>query len=486
VSGNTHGAPVVIGIDLGTGGARCVAVDATGSVAAEGRSELPPRAGRARGDRFEQDARDWWRVVVEALRAVTGRLGARAVRAVAVDSTSGTLLPVDRRGRPLRAGIMYNDARADAEAEELGRRGANLQARLGYRFSSSFSLAKALWLARNEPDVYEKTWKLLHPADYIAGVLAGSFETSDTSNVLKMGYDLLEMRWPDLIAEVGLDVEKLPRVARPGEKTGEVGPRAAGATGLDIGTAVVAGATDGTAAFFASGAARVGDFCSTLGTTLVVKGVSERLILDDLGRVYCHLHPAGWWLPGGASNVGGQCISLRFDGRDLDALSRAAARSVPTELVVYPLMRKGERFPFVSADAEGFVLGEPHDEAELFAGYLEGVGLVERWVFDLLDELGAAATGDVYTTGGGASNDLWMRLRAAILGRPVMRAAGDSSALGSAVLAAAWAFYGGDVVEASRRMAETSASFDPDPELAEAYSAKYEQFRCACEARGYR
>jgi len=485
VNADVRTTPVVIGIDLGTGGARSVAVDAEGVTIAEGRADLPAHSLHARGKRFEQDARDWWRVVVEALRAVTADLGARSVAAVSVDSTSGTLVPIDRRGQPVRAAIMYSDARAGAEAAELVEKGQGLQKRLGYRFSSSFSLAKALWLARNEPEAYARTWKLLHAADYIAGKLTGSFETSDTSNVLKMGYDLVNMCWPELIAEVGLDTEKLPHVVAPGEQTGRVGARAAGAVGLPVGTPVVAGATDGTAAFFASGAVEPGDFSTTLGTTLVVKGISERLIVDELGRIYCHRHPAGWWLPGGASNVGGQCIAVRFPGRDVEAFSRAAEAVVPTGLVAYPLARKGERFPFVDPDAEGFVLGEAGGEAELFAAYLEGVGMVERWVYELLGQLGAPAAAAVYSTGGGARNNLWMQVRANILNRPVLRATGESSAAGSAILAAAWAFHDGDVAQAGSHMVRVESRFEPEARLVSAYDAKYAGFRDACRVRGY-
>jgi len=109
---------------------------------------------------------------------------------------------------------------------------------------------------------------------------------------------------------------------------------------------VVAGATDGTASFIASGAVAPGEWNSTLGTTLVVRGVSRELIKDPSGGVYCHAHPMGYWLPGGASSTGGECLKHSFPGEDWAALDREALARAPTALVVYPLARVGERLPF--------------------------------------------------------------------------------------------------------------------------------------------
>jgi xylulokinase len=60
---------VLVGLDVGTSGARAVAVDESGGVVAEASSEYPlmsPRPGWT-----EQDPEDWWRGAKEALGKVT-------------------------------------------------------------------------------------------------------------------------------------------------------------------------------------------------------------------------------------------------------------------------------------------------------------------------------------------------------------------------------------------------------------------------------
>ena len=127
---------------------------------------------------------------------------------------------------------------------------------------------------------------------------------------------------------------------------------------------------------------------------------------------------------------------LKFPGRDLDALSAQAAGREPATVIAYPLVSRGERFPFTAPDAEGFVLGAPAGEIALYAALLQGVAFVERLCFDSLDMLGAPISGDLTFTGGATRSRYWCQLRADILGRPVRLPENAEPALGMAVLAA--------------------------------------------------
>ncbi len=399
----------VLGLDVGTQGVRAVVCDAEGNVLAQARQEFaaPCQVELLPPGWTEQQPADWWEAAESCLSRVVAQLRESGrslddLRAIAVDSTSGTVVTLDRSGRPLRPAIMYNDTRAVSETAECNSAGADLIVKLAYRFSASFALPKILWVKHNEPEIFEQAI-FIHAADYIVGKLTGDFLTSDTSNALKTGYDLIDGRWPEFIeASLAIPAGKLPTVVSPGTIIGEVSDECARQTGLRRGTSVVAGVTDGTAGFLASGAVQIGDWNSTIGTTLVIRGVSSELIRDPLGRIYNHAHPDGYWLPGGASNCGAECLQQLFQGRDLDQLNAYVPQYSPTALLVYPLVRIGERLPFVDPQAEGFIVGEPRDSRELYAAYLEGVGYVERWCYELLGDLGAEIGDTIYTTGGGA------------------------------------------------------------------------------------
>ncbi|MCK2212658.1 FGGY family carbohydrate kinase [Actinomadura sp. ATCC 31491] len=452
---------VWIGIDLGTQSVRALAVDEDGEVAG---TAARPLTSHRDGPRHEQDPEQWWRELAAATREALRGVEPARVRGVAVAATSGTILLTDRHGRPLTPALMYDDRRASAErANEAG---AAVWERLGYRrMQPNWALPKLLWLLRDAPPGA----RAAHQSDFVNRRLVGREVATDLGNALKTGVDLIAERWPEEV--LGLLPEGvLPEVVRPGARLGTVCATAAAETGIPAGTPVVAGTTDGCAAQLGAGATRAGSWNSVLGTTLVLKGVTEELIHDPLGVVYSHRAPDGSWLPGGASSTGAGVLSRELPGADLDLLgTRAQARygrrpgmgraggqggpgSAPLPpAVTYPLVSRGERFPFDAPAAEAFTLGEPADDVERYAAILLGAAYVERLCFDYLDQLGAPVDGEIILTGGATRSEYWTRLRADVLGRPVTLRENAQPALGMAVLA------GGDPA----RMIRTRAVVDP-------------------------
>jgi sugar (pentulose or hexulose) kinase len=242
--------------------------------------------------------------------------------------------------------------------------------------------------------------------------------------------------------------------------------------------------TDGCASQISSGAAAPGQYNTTIGTTLVIKGVSERLLLDPLGRIYCHRHPAGWWLPGGASNTGAECLSVEFGPEATAELSPRALEVSPTGLVSYPLVGRGERFPFRNPDAEGFLLGEPRSRLHAFAARLEGVACLERLAYETLEELGARIGETVFTAGGGSASDAWLQIRADTLNRTIRRPAQTGAAMGAAILAASLQRYG-DLSQATRAMVNVDSEVAPRGGYVDAYEETYRGFRTELSRRGY-
>jgi sugar (pentulose or hexulose) kinase len=447
-----------LGLDLGTQSVRAVAVSETGRVPGQGSH---PLASRRDGPLHEQDPEDWWQAIVCACRAALTGLPASSIRGVAVDGTSGTILLVDRSGKALTSGLMYDDTRAADEARRANEAGADIWASLGYRMQPSWALPKLLWLLREHCSVISGA-RLAHQADFINCRLAGHEVSSDSSNALKTGYDLVRETWPyEVLEALGVPDQIMPAVVRPGMPVGVVCSEAAAMTGIPTGTPIIAGMTDGCAAQIAAGALDVGSWNSVLGSTLVLKGVTSELIRDPTGIVYSHRSPDGNWLPGGASSTGAAILAKQFPGRNLDALSAQSAEREPASVIAYPLVSRGERFPFTAPDAEGFVLGNPSDEIDLYAALLQGVSFIERLCFDYLDMLGASAGGNLSLTGGAARSRYWCQLRADILGRPIRVPENAETALGMAVLAAS---VGRPISHVAKEMVRICEVIDPRPD----------------------
>ena len=479
---------IVIGVDVGTQGARALAVGEDGAALAHAQRPFSTASAiDAPAGWHEQDPRDWWTAVADCLRRVTQALGPRVAElsGLAISATSGTICALDADGEPLLPAIMYDDSRAQADVADVAQALATQQAALGYRVNASFGLPKLVWLARNRPRTLERVRYLAHAGDALVGRLTGEYGVTDETQALKTGYDLLQRRWPDAIERsLGVPLAKLPRAVRAGTPIGQVTAPAAEATGLPIGLTVFAGVTDGCAGQFAAGAAAPGQWVSTLGTTLIIKGVTEAPVADPDGRVYSHRHPDGYWLPGAASNVGGGALAHHFPRRDLAALDLAAAAVAPSGLLIYPLVGRGERFPFVRPDATAFLLGDDVDEARRYAGYLEGIAYTERLAYDVLDALGAPSGPSVATCGGGARSAIWLQMRADILGRELTITEHPEPAYGAALVAAA-ASLGARLGEVTRTMARVRQRVTPRPDHARRYAELYQRFLATCRERGW-
>jgi D-ribulokinase len=469
---------VWLGIDVGTQSARALAVSDTGRVLGQGSHPLVIRRD---GSRHEQDPEDWWRGVVSACRVALASLPTSAIRGVAVDATSGTILLVNNWSKAITPALMYDDTRAAEEPTLVNEIGAATWAELGYQMQPSWALPKLLWLLRHHRSVIHGS-RLAHQADFINRRLAGHEIPSDSSNALKTGYDLIRESWPYEVLDVlGVPREIMPAVVRPGTQVGTICAQASAETGIPAGTPIIAGMTDGCAAQIAAGTLEVGSWNSVLGTTLVLKGVSRELIRDPAGIVYSHRSPDGNWLPGGASSTGAGVLTKYFAQRNLEDLSARAARE-PATILAYPLVSRGERFPFTARDAQRFVLGTPADEVDLFAALLQGVGYIERLCFDYLDLLGAPAQGELRFTGGAARNAYWCQLRADILGRSVSLPENAEAALGMAILAASVGRRVADVAEEMVRIREV---IEPRPDRAVRFHEPYIRLVRELSRRGW-
>jgi sugar (pentulose or hexulose) kinase len=413
-----------LGIDIGTNGARIVAVDAAGAAVARAIQPMPPPARR--GECVEQDPEVWWQAVVQALARLRGEIDLGRIRRIAVDGTSGTFLLLDGNDEPQGPGIMYNDARG---AEAVLRIAALASPESGAHGATS-ALARLITLRERGCGALRP----VHQADWIAGRLAGQQGISDENNALKMGYDPVARQWPCWIEDLGVPVALLPEVRPPGARLGLIAPRVAPEAGLDPGTEIRVGTTDGVAAFLATGASNIGDAVTSLGTTLVVKVLAERPVFDGPAGVYSH-RLGERWLAGGASNSGGGALRAHFTVEQMEALTPMLDPARPTGLTYYPLPAKGERFPIADPEKTAEIAEAPADDVVFFQALLEGIAGVEALAYRRLAELGAPAPRRVLTVGGGARNEAWTRIRARYLSVPVTRAVETEAAYGTALLA---------------------------------------------------
>lgn len=420
------GGDVHLGIDVGTSGVRACAIDGAGRTVASATQPMPP--SKREGAAVEQNPEDWWTALQSVLQALRGALDLRQVRRIAVDGTSGTLLLIDESGAPLTPGLMYNDARAQAEAKAV----AGVAPPESGAHGATSALAKLLHLLGK--GTASTAHRAVHQADWIAGCLAGKHGISDENNALKLGYDPVTRSWPAWLAGLGVPPELLPRVAAPGTVIATMSPAVARAFGFSSGTEICAGTTDGVAAFIATQAAEAGDAVTSLGTTLTLKVLSDKPVFAPPMGVYSH-RLGDRWLAGGASNSGGAALLAHFTPEEIGALSARLRPDEPTGLEYYPLAGTGERFPICDPAMEPRITPRPEERWRFLQALMEGVAAVEALGYRRLVEFGAPKLRRIITVGGGATNPAWTRIRARVLGLPVSAVAEVDTAFGAALLA---------------------------------------------------
>lgn len=409
---------VALGIDIGTSGLRIAVAGRDGEELAYASAPIqaPITEGRAL-----QDPDLWWQAVQQAFSSLD--LSKFSVKALAIDGTSGTIVPIDVAGAPIGLASMYNDV---AEVDALAAVKAVAPAETAALGSTS-PLARALVMQKGAA-------RIVHQADWLLGKLCGRFDVTDENNALKTGYDPVARLWPQWIERAGLSHSLLPKAYPVGSKVGAVLPDIGKKLGLSEDVAVVTGTTDGCAAFLASGASKPGDGVTSLGTTLTLKLLSDKPVFAPDYGIYSH-RIGDQWLAGGASNSGGAVLGQFFSRDEIVRLSALIAPAVPTGLDYYPLPKAGERFP---VNDPGFVPKlsprPPQDEVFL-QGLFEGMAGIEALGYRRLAEMGATPLSSVRSVGGGAANTAWTQIRKKALSVDTLPSSSEHAAMGAARLA---------------------------------------------------
>lgn len=417
--------PLYLGIDFGTSGCRAIVIDDAGEIQGIARQALP--APIVEGKRVSQDPMLWKDGLHVLFDQLLTAIDLSRIVAMSIDGTSGTVLLVDESGEPLTTALMYSDADNTQQAAQI----AALAPDDSGAHGNSSGLAKLMSLS----STLQGPARAITQADWLMGCVSGDFRHSDENNVLKLGYDPNVRQWPEWIADV-LDTKRiaLPQVHEPGSVIGTVSKDFAQRAGINDHVRVVTGTTDSIASFLATGVSKTGEAVTTLGSTLVVKLLSDKPVFNSAYGVYSH-RLGDQWLVGGASNAGCAILKQFFTAEQINMFTAQMKPDSLTGLHYYPLSRKGERFPFADAEKMPVLEPRPDDDGVYFQAILEGLTAIEKASYLRLEECGAPYPTRILSAGGGSINQPWTQMRAAAMGIDVASAKQSEAAYGSALLA---------------------------------------------------
>ncbi|GAA3652476.1 xylulokinase [Microbacterium marinilacus] len=455
----------LLGIDAGTSSVKVVAIDLEGHRIADRSVAYPTKTD---GAGAEQDATLWWQALGTALAAVVPGLD---VLAVAVTSQAPTLVPVDAAGQPTGPALTWLDRRAADEAAGIAaivpgsRNGAD----------PFFGTAKLLWLAEHRAESLDRADAVLSANGFLVRRLSGASVLDDTTASLMQGFDEESADFPAALRDAVPALSLLPTLVRPGDVVGAVTRAASAETGLPVGTPVVAGGIDAIGSALEAGLLAPGDPLvdmtgfSSVTMLAVPRGatvpgfIHSRHCVPDVDLLITAQVTAGATI---------DWVNGLDPAHDLRAADRILARPRPGRVTMVPSLA-GERTPTWNASARGVLAGIDlsTDGTDLMLAAMEGNALALARDVDAMRTAGFTID-RLISTGGGASSDAWLQIKADVLGIPVFRpASGHGAAQGAAMLAGV--ATGRIDTFASLRGTSSSieAEFRPDPRTHEAYAA---------------
>ena len=422
-------ADIFLGIDLGTSSVRCTAINSDEEQLAVTKVDLPQPENTDNGC-YDQDPSLWWDATVDCLAKLGKEIPLNQVKAIAIDGTSSTVLLTDEDSRPISTALMYNDTRSATLIDLVD----DILPTDHLTRSASSSLLKSLWLLNHKPS--EPSY-IRHQADWIVSKLTGINAVSDENNCLKLGYDSIHRCWPGWMKKLPFDFhKKLPKVSQSGDIVGNLCPSVREQTGISMDALVLFGTTDSTASTLATGIDQAGQAVTTLGTTMVMKTLTQKPVNNFQYGLYSHRLASNLWLAGGASNAGGNVLLKYFPIEAIDMLSKRINPDQPSGLNYYPLTSPGERFPINDPKLQPRLEPRPASDVLFLTAIFEGLANIEKLAYEKITELGGTPPQEIITSGGKAAhNEAFTAIRQRILGIPIRIALHTEASYGAALIA---------------------------------------------------
>jgi len=468
-----------LGLDLGTSGLRALLVGQDGEIIASAEAGYPiahPHPGWS-----EQNPADWVSACTSTIKDLNAHFKDEMskLKAIGVSGQMHGATLLDSGGAVLRPCILWNDTRSHKEAKALdGAEG--VRALSGNIVFPGFTAPKLVWVARNEPEIFAKTAKVLLPKDYLNYWLTGQYFSDMSDSAGTAWLDVGAREWSDkLLAQSGMKRSQMPALFEGCEAGGTLRTELAAEWGVSPETIVVAGGGDNAVAACGMGALDEGDAFVSLGTSGVLLTAKSAYtpMPETAVHTFCHAIPGRWYQMGVTLAA---TDSLNWLSRNLGAAPEALSANLgerlsgPGQVQFLPYL-SGERTPHNDSSIRGAFLNIDIGDGQnqLTQAVMEGVAFSLRDSYEALKSTGTKLS-RVTAIGGGSKSRYWVELLATILNMPVdIPEKGDfGAALGAARLAIVGATGAEPQSVMTKPAIETTLS--PRSDLLDEYEAAYQ------------
>ena len=479
------------GLDIGTTGCKLSVYDDTGAFVRNAYREYEVKR---QGGAHEIDASGIFSAVCQVIEEVSASC---ELYAIGVTSFGESFVALDDEDEILLPSMLYTDPRGAEECaylcETLGE--DRVTEITGVKPHTMYSLPKMMWIKNHMPELYGRVKRLMLMQDYVVYALCGVAQIDCSLAARTMALDIRKKCWScELLDAAGIDESLLSRVVPTGTVAGPITRELASRLGLSREVLIVSGAHDQVASAVGAGALKPGDAVDGTGTVECVTPVFDRVpeekeiyeegysvvpyVFDGTYVCYALSFTGGatlkWFRDNFAKHVGGENVYATLD---------AMVSDEPTGILILPHFA-GAANPYMDNGSRAAMIGLTleHTTADLYRALMEGVTYEIMTNVEHLERAGICPEA-LYATGGGSKSDVWMQIKADVLGRPITAlAAKEVGACGTCMLVGVATGLYRDLEDAKERFVKVGKTYFPRELSYERYKTLYQAYRKVYDA----
>ena len=481
----------LLGVDGGTESLRAGVFDLEGNLLGSASTAYETRFPKPAW--AEQDPRDWWEALGQTVRSAVDQSGVRPeqIAAMAVDTTCCSVVALDETGQPLRPCLIWMDVRSAPQTEKIVSTGDDALCINGAGqgpVSAEWMVPKALWIAENEPEIFERAAVVCEFQDFVNYHLTGRWVASINNASVRWHFDRSKGGAPEsLLEKLGVSAlaKKWPgEILDLGEVIGGLTAPAAEHLGLPKDMPVIQGGADAFIGMIGLGVIQPGSLALITGSSHLQLGLSDTPFHGaGIWGTYCDgLVPGLHVVEGGQTSTGSVVNWLKnlYGVTDYEELNHAAAGIPPgSEGLIIQEHFQGNRTPHTDPHSRSAIHGLTlkHGRAHIFRAAIEAVAFGSELILETMADSGFKPE-RIVVAGGATRSDLWLHIHADVSNLPLtLTAFGDAPLLGCAILASVGAGLDPDVQTAVDRMVKVARVVEPDEAANTVYQASYQTYK---------
>lgn len=484
------------GIDIGTTGAKAAVFGLNGNPLASAYKEYS--CSYPKPNWIEQDPEQLVLNAMDASKEVILKSGIskKDIAALAISSQRSCTIFIDKNNKLLRPMISWQDSRSCLEVDEIRSKISDIDYYkiTGFPNNTAWLLSKILWVRKNEPKVWNKTYKIIQLHDFTLKSFGASQYFNDISDCGFSGlWDTNKFEWNQKLLKL-FDIDKslLSSPTPSAKQVGTISKEAAEKSGFAEGTPIVTGAGDQNSAAVGAGLVDNGCISISMGTAGNANAYIDRPFRDPKGKIMVVNHAiyGKWQLEGHQAGAAGvyrwfrdeigryeKYIALKNNKNVYELLNKliedtpAGSRG----LIFLPFLASAAA-PRWNPDARGVLAGLAfaHDRGCLARAFIEGITLEMK---DILKSLSTSGINleNVIIQGGSTKSKIWNQIQSDMYNLPVKTLKfTDAAVMGAAIMAGVGSGIFTNIKEGSDKMVKVNKEYEPIARNVEIYNELYE------------